>query len=208
MFETYRLVCNMDRRNNTRQYILEKAIETIYENGFQATSIDKILNNTEVTKGAFYYHFKSKEEMGLAVINEIIASSLAENLIEPLSRGKATTETIYLTFENFMLNSTEVEIRYGCIMNNLIQEMAPINQMFADALFTLIEKWTNEMTRVLKEAQSNGNFPKEIDAKETAAFVITSYEGARNLGKLYNSMDYYHLFLKQLKFYLRNENNS
>ena len=61
----------MKKAEATRLMILQKAFELIYVKGYQTTSIDDIIATTKVTKGAFYYHFKTKDEMGLAIINEI-----------------------------------------------------------------------------------------------------------------------------------------
>jgi TetR/AcrR family transcriptional regulator, transcriptional repressor for nem operon len=63
---------NVSKAATTRLGILQKAFDLIYQRGFQATSIDDILATTQVTKGAFFYHFKNKEEMGLALINEVM----------------------------------------------------------------------------------------------------------------------------------------
>jgi len=60
----------MSKAQDTRMTILRKAFELIYRQGYQATSIDEIIATTAVTKGALFYHFKNKEEMGLAIINE------------------------------------------------------------------------------------------------------------------------------------------
>ena len=68
----------MNKAQHTRQMILEKAFLMIYQNGYQSTSIDKIIETTDLTKGAFYYHFKNKETMGLAVIEEIIFPKFPE----------------------------------------------------------------------------------------------------------------------------------
>ncbi|RAJ08805.1 TetR family transcriptional regulator [Chitinophaga skermanii] len=52
----------MNKAAATRLNMLQKAFELIYVKGFQTTSIDDILATTQVTKGAFYYHFKNKDE--------------------------------------------------------------------------------------------------------------------------------------------------
>lgn len=68
----------------TRLHILEKALDLIYKKGYQTTSIDDILASTQLTKGAFYYHFKNKDEMGMAIINELLRPTLTSGFIEPL----------------------------------------------------------------------------------------------------------------------------
>ena len=74
----------MKKAEATRLNILQKAFELIYEKGYQTTSIDDILLKTQVTKGAFYYHFKNKDEMGIAIINELLKPTLTNSFIEPL----------------------------------------------------------------------------------------------------------------------------
>ncbi|WP_312076739.1 TetR/AcrR family transcriptional regulator [Chryseobacterium sp.] len=62
----------MKKSEATRLNILQKAFELIYVKGYQTASVDEIIATTQVTKGAFYYHFKTKDEMGLAIINELM----------------------------------------------------------------------------------------------------------------------------------------
>ncbi len=58
--------------NNPREKLLEVAFNEIYQNGYTATSIDKILKQASMNKGSMYHFFKSKKELGLAVVNEKI----------------------------------------------------------------------------------------------------------------------------------------
>ena len=48
----------------TRQHLLEAAFQEIYKVGFQAASLQTILSNAGVTKGALYHHFKNKKALG------------------------------------------------------------------------------------------------------------------------------------------------
>ena len=54
--------------NKSKERLLASARELIHENGFQQTSVDEILKKSGVTKSNFYYHFKSKEELGLIIL--------------------------------------------------------------------------------------------------------------------------------------------
>src|SRR5688572_23344155 len=85
----------MKKAEATRLTILRKALELIYVKGYQTTSIDDIIATTQVTKGAFYYHFKTKDEMGLAIINEILKPTLTSNFIEPLQNEQNPLDAIY-----------------------------------------------------------------------------------------------------------------
>ena len=189
----------MSKAQQTRQYILETAFSLVYEYGYQSTSIDKIIAETNVTKGAFFYHFKNKEEMGLAIINEILAQNIHKELVEPLNHEGKKAEVIYDTIKNFMLSISERQLRLGCPTNNMIQEMAPLNEKFASALLEIIENWKSTLAQVISKGKNDGSIRINEDSEKLALFIVASYEGARNLGKLYKSYEYYSHFLSCLK---------
>ena len=191
----------MKKSEITRQYILEKAFDMIYTNGYQATSIDKIIETTDVTKGAFFYHFKNKEEMGLAVIKEVIEPRFEKALITPIKDTNKGPEAIYETIASFMMGITATQIRNGCPTNNLIQEMAPINPKFKNALKGILEKWKKEIATALQHASDAGRIGQH-NFNEVATFIVCSYEGTRGIGKIHQSKDFYTIFLNQLKTYL------
>src|SRR5262245_30572959 len=70
---------------NTRQKILQAAFEEFYRNGFQAGSLNQIVDSAGATKGAMFHHFENKNHLGYAVVNEIIGPELKERWIDPLS---------------------------------------------------------------------------------------------------------------------------
>ncbi len=192
----------MSKAERTRQNILAKAFDLIYENGYQATSIDRIVDTTEVTKGAFYYHFSNKEEMGIAVINEIIFPRIKEGLITPLVNYEKPVEGIYQTIRTFMMNISDIQLKNGCPTNNMIQEMAPLNDRFKKALFSIMQRWESALVEQLKQAADDQQVGGDQNLHEVAKFIIASYEGARNMGKLHRSRAYYQAYLRQLKAYL------
>jgi AcrR family transcriptional regulator len=192
----------MNKASTTRIHILEKSFKLIYKNGYQATSIDKIIESTQVTKGAFYYHFKDKEKMGLAMINEVIAPRLYKLLISPLKNANNPLDRIYLTIKKNLLEDTDFDVQYGCPINNLIQEMSPIKKSFKSCLQKVIENWKNAIVSELENGKTNGKVNKTTDSNSVAAFIIVGYEGLRGTGKVYQNLELYQTYLKQLKFYL------
>lgn len=191
----------MSKAAQTRHYILEKAFDLIYEHGYQATSIDKIIETTSVTKGAFYYHFKNKDVMGLAVINEVIRPRFEAQLIKPLADYEDALAGIFSTIKNFMLNLSEDQLNFGCPTNNMIHEMAPLDPVFREALNDLLEDWKKALTQALTRAAAEGQI-KEQDFDAVATFIIAGYEGTRGIGKLKRTFAYYQTYLSQLKAYL------
>ena len=74
----------------TRERLLQAAFREIHRSGFQSAGIDTILAATNVTKGALYYHFESKEALGYAVVEEIIATLTRDRWLHPMqSEGEA-----------------------------------------------------------------------------------------------------------------------
>jgi TetR/AcrR family transcriptional regulator, transcriptional repressor for nem operon len=192
----------MNKASTTRMHILEKSFGLIYQNGYQATSIDKIIETTQVTKGAFYYHFKDKEKMGLAMIKEVVAPRLDRLLISPIKNADDPLEKIYLTIKKNLIEDTDFDIQYGCPINNLIQEMSPIKESFKSTLQLVIENWKKAIVFELENGKKTGTVNQSIDSNSVAEFIIVSYEGLRGTGKVYQNFKLYESYIKQLKFYL------
>ncbi len=193
----------MKKAEATRLTILQKAFELIYVKGYQTTSIDDIIATTKVTKGAFYYHFKSKDEMGLAIINEILKPTLSNSFIEPLQKEQNPLDAIYNLMHNLLMKNEFLKVEYGCPASNFTQEMTPWNADFNKALNELTQQWTKVMTQKIEDGKKKGFVRQEVNAKQVTMFVMSGYWGIRNFGKLENSKKTYLTYLKQLKIYLQ-----
>ncbi len=189
----------MKKSEATRHMILQKAFELIYVKGYQATSIDDILATTKVTKGAFYYHFRNKEEMGLAVISEILKPV---SFIDSVHHSGDPLESIYLLMRRLLLEDDFLKMEYGCPVANFTQEMAPWHAGFSKVLDELARQWTEAMSSIIEEGKDRGLIRKEVDAMQVTRFVLSGYWGIRNIGKLENSKSVYLSYLKELKNYL------
>jgi len=192
----------MTKASATRLTILEKAFELIYTKGYQTTSIDEIIATTKVTKGAFYYHFKTKDEMGLAIINEILKPTMQNAFIKPLQESKNPIKEIYATTKSLLFDIPFLKLEYGCPTGNLTQEMTPWNVEFGKALAELILEWQHTIENCIKKAKENGMVRKNVNTQQVAYFIMSGYWGIRNFGKVYNSTDCYYSYLKELKIYL------
>lgn len=191
----------MKKSEATRLNILQKAFELIYTNGYQTTSVDEIIATTQVTKGAFYYHFKTKDEMGLAIINELMIPNFKNTFIEPFQNIVNPLDGIYNLMYNLLMENDTLKVEYGCPTSNFTQEMAPWNIDFTKALNTLSLQWENTMIEAIERGKENGLVKDDVDAREVTVFVLSGYWGVRNLGKLENSKSVYLVYLKGLKSY-------
>ena len=191
----------MSKAAATRLTILQKAFELVYANGYQATSIDDILIKTAVTKGAFFYHFKNKDDMGLAMIQEVMYPSMHAAMVLPLTKAENPVQEIYKMMKGLLIENPHLIPKYGCPAINLIEEMSPLNSSFNKALSKLATQWQEAIELTIKNGKTAGKIRKDVNATQTAFFIMSGYGGIRNLGKLYGK-DSYTVYLKELKRYL------
>src|SRR5262252_10813096 len=78
----------------TRERLLQAGFREVHRSGFQSAGIDTILAATNVTKGALYYHFDSKEALGHAIVEEIVAKMTHEKWLVPLRQSKNPVDTL------------------------------------------------------------------------------------------------------------------
>jgi AcrR family transcriptional regulator len=192
----------MSKAANTRLTILQKAFELIYSKGYQTTSIDEIIATTQVTKGAFYYHFKTKDEMGVAIIEEILKPTMLGSFIKPIENSENPIEDFYNMISYLLLEDPLLEVKYGCPVGNLTQEMTPWNNQFSLALSELVNQWMMTIEKAIVRAQTLGLVRKEVNGEQVAFFIMSGYWGIRNFGKLQDSNFCYVVYLKEFKSYL------
>jgi TetR/AcrR family transcriptional regulator, transcriptional repressor for nem operon len=192
----------MSKAANTRLTILQKAFELIYSKGYQTTSIDDIIATTQVTKGAFYYHFKTKDEMGVAIIEEILKPTMLESFIKPIENSENPLEDFYNMISYLLLEDPFLQVKYGCPVGNLTQEMTPWNSQFSKVLAELVDQWKITIEKAVVNAQKSGFIKKDVNGEQVAFFIMSGYWGIRNFGKLQDDKACYLVYLKEFKNYL------
>ena len=192
----------MSKAANTRLTILNKAFDLIYSKGYQTTSIDDIIATTQVTKGAFYYHFKTKDEMGVAIIEEILKPTMQESFINPIENSENPLDDFYNMISYLLLEDPFLQVKYGCPVGNLTQEMTPWNNQFSNALLELVNQWKITIEKSVVNAQKSGLIRKDVNGEQVAYFMMSGYWGIRNFGKLQDNNSCYLVYLKEFRNYL------
>lgn len=165
----------------TREQLLQAAFREVYRWGFQTVDLDTILASTGVTKGALYYHFESKEALGYAIVEEVIAANLRDTWLRPLQRGEDPVDALIGILRN---RSVRPEIlQNGCPLNNLAIEMSALDEGFRKRLAMLFHEWQEGIASSLQEGQILGKVRSDADPYETAGFFIAMYEGYVLLAK-------------------------
>ena len=186
----------------TRMKILEAAYAEIHRHGFQGASIANILASTGLTKGALYYHFPTKHALGLAVVDEIIQERLSRLFFEPLRVSPNPVETLLAILENVPDRVHEF-IPLGCPMNNLMQEMSPIDPQFRAHLSGVLNKWLTSIEQALQRGQAIGTLKSDMDCRATALFIVSAWEGCIGTAKNLQSIEVLLSCGRQLQAYIR-----
>jgi TetR/AcrR family transcriptional repressor of nem operon len=159
----------------TRERLLQAGFQEVYRTGFQSSSIDTILAATNVTKGALYYHFDSKEDLGHAIVEEIIAKLTVNKWLIPLQRSKNPIATLIGIVQRTSVRPEDV--KGGCPLVNLAQEMSPLDEQFRKQLESIFCEWQDGIAMVLRRGQSEGTVRRDLVPEEAAGFLIAMYEG-------------------------------
>jgi len=169
----------------TRGRLLRAAFQEMHRSGFRNADLDAILTRAGVTKGALYHHFDNKEALGYAVVDEVIASNLHQKWVQPLRNATNPIDVLVRIVQSESLKRED--IRRSCPLLNLSQEMSGIDEGFRRRTARVYQDWHDAMAEALREGQKRRVVRSDINANETATFLIAAWEGYVVLGK--NSQD-------------------
>lgn len=187
----------------TRDKIVDAAYQEIYRHGFQAASLSNILAKTGLTKGALYHHFPNKNDLGFAVIEEVIREGFEVRMFAPLRESVDPIGTLTEIIRNKAESATLETVCQGCALNNLMQEMSPLDDDFKRCLNGILKTWQDTVADALKRAQKQGRVRKEVDCRSAALFVVSAFEGCIGIAKNQQSVKDLGQCLAQLESYVQ-----
>jgi TetR/AcrR family transcriptional regulator, transcriptional repressor for nem operon len=167
----------------TRAAILEAAFEEIYAHGFHASSIDAILERTELTKGALFHQFASKLELGYAVVDEVIVPMTLERWVEPLAAFDDPLEGLLDLVERHVGDAPQASFELGCPLGNLIQEMSNVDPQFRRRLRRCIEIWIRGVEEHVERGRASGHVRPSVEPRAVAEYVVLTLEGVFAVAK-------------------------
>ena len=191
--------------DQTRQRILEAAFTAMYRNGFQGMRLDEVIAAIELTKGALYHHFPNKRALGYAVVDEFIIPVVDAVWLQPLKRAADPLQGLLSVIEEMPDNEHKPPdmIRYGCPLNNLAQEMSPLDEGFRQRLDYAFRIWHDAIRETLERAQQKGDIRDEVNCDETATFIMAALEGCIGLAKSAQSMQRWRVCNRGLTQFVR-----
>ncbi len=184
----------------TRERLLMAAFQEVYHSGFQGSDLNAIITKAGVTKGALYHHFDGKDALGHAVVEDVIARITYDKWLAPLDDVDDPIDALIGILDQ--TGTSDIEVSGGCPLNNLAQEMSPLDEGFRLRLSEIFNNWIGSVTDALHLGQINGKVRKGLDPRDTAVFFIAAYEGYISLAKTAQDGRVMVSGLKQLRIYL------
>jgi AcrR family transcriptional regulator len=167
----------------TRERLLKAGFQEVYRSGFQSASIDTILAAANVTKGALYHHFESKEALGHAIIDEVVATFLRDRWLLPLQQSEEKDSIDVLIDIVQSIPAQARDLKGGCPLVNLAQEMSLLDEQFRKRLEVMFRAWREGVAAALRRGQSEGTVRRDLVPDEAASFLIAMVEGYEVLAK-------------------------
>jgi TetR/AcrR family transcriptional regulator, transcriptional repressor for nem operon len=179
----------------TRDHIVEAADQLFYRQGYEHTSFSDVAAAVQISRGNFYYHFKSKDEILDAVINVRLANT--RKMLEQWDiEGKQPADRIRSFIHILIANRADIK-RYGCPVGTLSTELAKLNhaaQAEANELFTLFRTWLRRQFTLLG---------READADALAMHLLARSQGVATLASAFRDEKFIKQEVKQMCDWLR-----
>lgn len=178
----------------TRDHIIEAADQLFYQQGFEHTSFADIAEAVQISRGNFYYHFKTKDEILDAVINQRLANT--QRMLEQWELDGETPADRIRSFINILIMNRSKIKAHGCPVGTLTSELAKLNhgsQKEANKLFTLFRSWLRRQFTQLGHQQ---------DADQLAMHVLAFSQGVATLANAFHDEKFMRREVKQMEDWL------
>jgi len=188
----------------TRDKILRESRTLVFENGFSGTSIDQILARTGITKGAFFYHFKTKNALAQALIEEF-----AQEDIHHMNETLKVTEHLkgdplnrLLQFiQEFIDMMSDLKEPPACLYASYSYEPKQFSAHIMGIISDTILVWRTTMRQLIEEVLVDYDMKVQLDIQALADHTVVIFEGAYVVSRALNGADITAKHLKLLKSY-------
>jgi TetR/AcrR family transcriptional repressor of nem operon len=168
----------------TRDKILHAAFAEFYKNGFQGGSLNHIVDAAGTTKGALFHHFDGKQQLGYAVVDELIEPLLLARWLDPLAASTDPLSDLQASFRRFVKEDIDSgSWMQGCPLNNLAQEMSPLDDGFRSRIDRLYTIWRKGVATALDRGVEAGTVRKNVSTKAVASMIVAGQMGIWGTGK-------------------------
>ena len=183
--------------NNTRRQIVDVADRLFYEHGFEASSFADIARDVGLSRGNFYYHFKTKDEILAAVIAQRISNTRA--MLETWEQDTESPSDRILSFVHILIANRTKIMAYGCPVGTLCNELAKLDHVAKDeaaGLLTLFRNWLAGQFAALG---------RDADADALALHLLMRSQGVATLATAFRDEQFIRREVADIEAWLRTE---
>lgn len=181
--------------NETRRQIVDVADRLFYEHGFEATSFADIAKDVGLSRGNFYYHFKTKDEILNAVIVQRVATTGA--MLETWEQDAVSPSDRILSFVHILIANRTKIMAYGCPVGTLSNELAKLDHVAKDdaaGLFMLFRDWL---------ARQFAALGRSADAEALALHLLMRSQGVATLAAAFRDEQFIRREVADMEAWLR-----
>jgi TetR/AcrR family transcriptional regulator, transcriptional repressor for nem operon len=171
-------------RLGVRERVLEAARAVIEAEGFKNASLNDILEKASVSSSNFYYHWKSKEDLGLAVVlqfTEKLEGRLIKDILQERKRTPLERLRAYLDYHRSKLE--EHRCSRGCPFGKLVSDLSEENACFRELIENAFGKLRDALRECIREGIEKGELRRGIDPAHASTLVLGTVQGLMLLAK-------------------------
>jgi AcrR family transcriptional regulator len=159
----------------TRDRIVQAGADLFYRRGFENTSFSDIADVVQISRGNFYYHFKSKDEILSAVIDARLSE--AEEMLGRWDVEREGPEDRIRSFIDILTTNRSLILQHGCPVGTLCTELAKLNHAArpeAERLFTLFRTWLRRQFTLLGRRENADALAMHLLARTQGVATLAS----------------------------------
>jgi AcrR family transcriptional regulator len=184
---------------DTRRRIVDAALYLFWLRGYAATGIAEVCQRAKANPGSFYFFFKTKEELLLAVL-ELYIESLLPVVVEPvLTAITDPVERVFGILDFYRRNLLATGCTYGCPIGRLALEIPEEQFRVHKRLADNFDGWTAAVTKCLEDA--GDSLPANTNLPTLAKFVLTVMEGGVMQARAHRSVEPFDACVAHLRAY-------
>ncbi len=191
------------KRMATMHRMQVTGLELFYKNGYYNTSIDDILKELSLSKGAFYHHFDSKEDFFTEIIQNLIMRKIYNILIEPIEGSGNSLDIITNCFDNALETAVHNELDYGFVLGNFINEFNGRNPVIMKHLNDILKLWEVHLVTAIQRGKLNGHIDRHVESEGVAVFLMSAYLGIRTIMVHSSPSSRKYRFMSQMRMYFK-----
>ena len=177
--------------NNTRERLIETAIDLIWRSSYSSVSVDDICKTADVKKGSFYHYFPSKIDLAIAAMDTAFSEfkPLLDEIFSPATPPIQRFEKyIECGYEKQKEIAEQHGMVCGCPMVSLATEMAPQDKAIQDKTDEIIGYKMRYYESTLRDMVAEGVLPQDTDVHVKAQNIYSFFMGQFVMARIQNSL--------------------